>query len=211
MHGAGPHERAGKDAFMEVRSPAEEATEGYRIVERLGTCNIVLIGMMGAGKSSVGRRLAQILHLPFVDADSEIETAANLSVAEIFATYGEAHFRDGEQRVLARLLATGPKVLATGGGAFMNEETRENCRRNGIAVWLQAEVPVLLERVRKKSNRPLLERQNPELVLKNLLREREPTYALADLTVASRDGPHQAVTAEIVRALGRYLDAEEKT
>ncbi len=195
---------------MEARSPADEATEGYRIVERLGTRNIVLIGMMGAGKSSVGRRLAQILHLPFVDADSEIETAANLSVAEFFATYGEAHFREGEQRVLARLLATGPKILATGGGAFMNEETRENCRRNGIAVWLHAESPVLLERVRKKSNRPLLERQNPELVLKNLLREREPTYALADIKVASHDGPHQLVTMEIIRALGRFLDGDEK-
>lgn len=195
---------------MEARSPAEEATEGYRIVERLGTCNIVLIGMMGAGKSSVGRRLAQTLHLPFVDADSEIEAAANLSIAEIFATYGEAHFREGEQRVLARLLATGPKVLATGGGAFMNEETRANCRRNGITIWLQAEIPVLLERVRKKSNRPLLDQQNPELVLKNLLREREPTYALADIIVASRDGPHQLVTAEIVHALGHYLDGDDK-
>lgn len=196
---------------MEARSPTEEVTEGYRIVERLGTRNIVLIGMMGVGKSSVGRRLAQILHLPFVDADSEIETAANLSIAEIFATYGEAHFREGEQRVLARLLATGPKVLATGGGAFMNEETRENCRRNGITIWLQAEIPILLERVRKKSNRPLLERKNPELVLKNLLREREPTYALADIKVASREGPHHLVTTEIVQALGRYLDGEQGT
>jgi len=195
---------------MEARSPVEEAIEGYRIVERLGTRNIVLIGMMGVGKSSVGRRLAQILHLPFVDADSEIEAAANLPIAEIFATYGEAHFREGEQRVLARLLTSGPKVLATGGGAFMNEETRANCRRNGITIWLQAEVSVLLERVRKKSNRPLLERKNPELVLKNLLREREPTYALADIIVASREGPHQLVTAEIVQALRRYLDGDEK-
>ena len=194
---------------MEARSPAEETAEEYRIVERLGTRNIVLIGMMGAGKSSVGRRLAQILHLPFVDADAEIEKAANLAIADIFANYGEAHFREGEQRVLARLLATGPKVLATGGGAFLNQETRDNCRQNGISIWLRAEVPVLLERVRKKSNRPLLDCADPETVLRNLLRDREPTYGLADITVASHDGPHQIVTSAILRALGDYLDRNE--
>ena len=126
---------------------------------------------------------------------SEIEKAANLSIAEIFANYGEAHFREGEKRVVARLLATGPAVLATGGGAYMNEETRERCRAEGVTIWLKADAPVLLDRVRKKGNRPLLDRPDPEAVMRQLLAEREPIYALADITIASREGPHQAVSA----------------
>ena len=159
---------------------------------------------MGAGKTSIGRRLANLLHLPFLDADSEIEKAANLSIPEIFASYGEGEFREGEKRVVARLLAGGPAVLATGGGAFMSEETRERCRVEGVTVWLRADVPVL-ERVRKKGNRPLLERDDPESVMRKLLAEREPIYALADITVASREGPHQAVVGEIVAALDAHL------
>ena len=129
-----------------------------------GHRSIVLVGMMGAGKTSIGRRLANVLHLPFLDADAEIEKAANLTIAEIFAHYGEAHFREGERRVVARLLASGPAVLATGGGAFMSEETRERCRAHGVTIWLKADVPVLLERVRKKGNRPLLRHPDPEAV-----------------------------------------------
>jgi shikimate kinase len=168
---------------MEARQAVADGEQIDRVVARLGKKCIVLVGMMGAGKTSVGRRLANLLHLPFLDADGEIEKAANLSIAEIFATYGEAHFREGEKRVVARLLANGPAVLATGGGAFMNEETRERCRTEGVTIWLKADAPVLLERVRKKGNRPLLDRADPEAVMRDLLAEREPIYGLADIVI----------------------------
>jgi len=190
---------------VEARQAIAESDQIERVLARLGKRSIVLVGMMGAGKTSIGRRLANLLHLPFLDADSEIEKAANLSIAEIFASYGEGEFREGEKRVVARLLAGGPAVLATGGGAFMSEETRERCRAEGVTIWLRADVPVLLERVRKKGNRPLLERDDPESVMRKLLAEREPIYALADITVASREGPHQAVVGEIVAALDAHL------
>ena len=190
---------------MEARQAIVENDQIERVLARLGKRCIVLVGMMGAGKTSIGRRLANLLHLPFLDADSEIEKAANLTIAEIFASYGEAEFREGEKRVVARLLAGGPAVLATGGGAFMNEETRERCHAEGVTIWLKADVPVLLERVRKKGNRPLLNRDDPESVMKTILAEREPTYALADITVASREGPHQAVVGEIIAALDAHL------
>jgi shikimate kinase len=190
---------------MDARVAAPESEEVERVLSRLGDRNIVLIGMMGAGKSSIGRRLANVLHLPFVDADAEIEKAANQSIAEIFATYGEPHFREGERRVLARLLAAGPAVLATGGGAFMSEETRENCHQRGVTIWLKADVSVLLDRVRKKGNRPLLNQPDPELVMRKLLDEREPVYALADISISSREGPHQAMVTEILAALDIHL------
>jgi shikimate kinase len=192
---------------MEARQAVADGEQIDRVVARLGKKCIVLVGMMGAGKTSVGRRLANLLHLPFLDADGEIEKAANLSIAEIFATYGEAHFREGEKRVVARLLANGPAVLATGGGAFMNEETRERCRTEGVTIWLKADAPVLLERVRKKGNRPLLDRADPEAVMRDLLAEREPIYGLADIVIASREGPHQAVVSEILSALDAFLSA----
>jgi shikimate kinase len=190
---------------MDARHAVVGGDQIDRVVSRLGRRSIVLVGMMGAGKTSIGRRLANLLHLPFVDADTEIEKAANLTVPEIFEHYGEAHFREGEKRVLARLLASGPTVVATGGGAFMSEETRERCRESAVAVWLKADAPVLLERVRKKGNRPLLDRPDPDAVMRQLLAEREPIYRLADIVVASRDGPHQAVVAEIVAALDSHL------
>jgi shikimate kinase len=189
---------------MEARHAAENEQVG-RILERLGRRCVVLVGMMGAGKTSVGRRLAGALGLPFLDADAEIEKAANLTVPEIFEHYGEAHFREGEQRVVARLLASGPAVLATGGGAFMSEETRERCREQGVSVWLKADVPVLIERVRKKGNRPLLNSPDPEGALRRILAEREPIYALADIVIASREGPHQTVVADIVGRLDALL------
>ena len=166
-----------------------------------------LSGMMGAGKTSIGRRLANLMHLPFLDADAEIEKAANLDHRGDFRrTTARRDFREGEQRVVARLLASGPAVLATGGGAFMNAETRERCRENGVTIWLKADVPVLLERVRKKGNRPLLEdRRSGCRDAPTLLHEREPIYSLADIVVASREGPHQAVIAEIVGALESHL------
>ena len=130
-----------------------------QLLRDLGTRSIVLVGMMGVGKSSVGRRLAQAMNLPFVDADKEIEEAANRSIVEIFEAYGEAHFRDGEKRVIQRLLADGPQVLATGGGAFMNAETRDEIAEKGISVWLRAELNVLIARVKRKPTRPQTRRK----------------------------------------------------
>lgn len=170
--------------------------------------NIVLIGMMGAGKSSVGRRLAAVLDLPFVDADTEIELAANLTIAEIFSTYGEDHFRQGERKVIARLLGGGPRVIATGGGAFMNEKTRAEIGRRAISLWLKATVPLLMERVQRKANRPLLSDADPEAMIKRLLAIREPLYATADLIVASRDAPHAAIVDDALKALEDFLLCE---
>ena len=193
---------------MEARQAIAEEAPVDRVLSRLGDRCIVLLGMMGAGKTSIGRRLATVLHLPFVDADVEIERAANLSIPEIFSHYGEAHFREGERRVVARLLSSGPAVLATGGGAFICEETRARCREHGVTVWLKADVSVLLERVRKKGNRPLLEKPDPDGVMRQLLAEREPVYALADIAVASREGPHHALVGEIIAALDAHLAKE---
>jgi shikimate kinase len=190
---------------MEARQAVADGEQIDRILARLGKRCIVLVGMMGAGKTSIGRRLANLLHLPFLDADAEIEKAANQTIAEIFEHYGEEHFREGERRVVARLLANGPAVLATGGGAFMSEETRDRCRADGVTIWLKADAPVLLERVRKKGNRPLLNKPDPEGVMRVLLAEREPIYGLADIVIASREGPHQAVVGEIVTALDAFL------
>uniref|UniRef100_A0A9E8CRD9 Shikimate kinase n=1 Tax=Bosea sp. NBC_00436 TaxID=2969620 RepID=A0A9E8CRD9_9HYPH len=172
----------------------------------LGMRAIVLVGMMGSGKSSVGRRLATRLGLPFVDADTEIETAAHMTIPEIFAQRGEAEFREGERRVISRVLTTrAPLVLATGGGAFMNAETRARVKELGISVWLKAEPDVLMRRVRKRSNRPLLATADPEATLRRMLAEREPVYALADITIQSSDEPHEIVVGETIAALGDYL------
>ena len=172
----------------------------------LGQRAIVLVGMMGSGKSSVGRRLAARLGLPFVDADTEIETAAHMTIPEIFAQRGEAEFREGERRVISRVLTTrAPLVLATGGGAFMNAETRARGKELGISVWLKAEPDVLMRRVRKRSNRPLLQTADPEATLRRMLAEREPVYALADITIQSSDEPHEIVVGETIAALGDYL------
>jgi shikimate kinase len=163
--------------------------------------SLVLVGLMGCGKSSIGRRLASRLGLPFIDADEEIEAAAGKSIAEIFADHGEAHFRDGERKVIARLLGNGPQVLATGGGAFMNAETRETIGSRGISIWLRAELPVLMRRVTKRDTRPLLNTGDPEATMRRLMAERYPVYALADVTVESRDMPHDQMVGEIIEAL----------
>jgi shikimate kinase len=162
---------------------------------------LVLVGMMGAGKTSVGRRLAHALGLPFRDADAEIETAAACSINEIFERYGEPAFRAGERKVIARLLREPPHVLATGGGAFMDGETRDQIKENGISVWLKANVDLLLERVKRKDNRPLLRNTDSRSALVRLMAEREPVYALADITVESDDGPHDTVVKRIIAAL----------
>jgi shikimate kinase len=168
--------------------------------------SIVLVGMMGVGKSSVGRRLAGRLSIPFIDADTEIEKAAGMSIAEIFARHGEPYFRSGEARVIARLLEGGPQVLATGGGAFMSADTRALIKVKGISIWLHAEFDVLLRRTSKRrSDRPLLQTDDPAETLRRLLAEREPTYALADLTVQSREVAHEAIVADMMTALAAFL------
>lgn len=185
-----------------------ESVDDARLVEQLGSRSIVLVGIMGCGKSTVGRRLAHRLQLPFVDADSEIERAANMSVAEIFATHGEPYFRSGEERVIARLMAEGPQVLATGGGAFMSDATRAVVADNGISVWLKADFETVMARVRKRASRPLLQNPDPEGTMRALLAKREPVYALADLAVHSREVPHEMVVEDIVAALTSFLPAE---
>ena len=174
------------------------------IRERLGARSIVLIGMPGCGKSALGRRLAPRLELPFVDVDEETEQAAGKSIKEIFADHGEAYFRDGERRVIARLLASGPQVMATGGGALLNEETRANIRRSGISVWVKADVALLVRRVTKRNSRPLFEGRDAETVVRDLMKARYPVYAaVADLVVESRDVPHEVIVSEIVEALAQ--------
>src|SRR5215510_9452392 len=165
----------------------------------LGTRSIVLIGMPGCGKSALGRRLAPRLALPFVDVDEEIERAAGKSIKEIFAEHGEAYFRDGERKVIARLLASGLQVMATGGGALLNEETRANIRRSGVSVWVKADVALLVRRVTKRNSRPLFDGRNAETVVRDLMQARYPIYqAVADITVESRDVPHEIIVGEIV-------------
>ena len=183
-----------------VAAPGDAA-----LVAALGARSVVLIGMMGSGKSSIGRRLAARLAIPFVDADSEIEQAAGMTIAEIFERHGEPYFRAGEARVIARLLDHGPQVLATGGGAFMNKETRALIRAKAVSVWLKAELDVLMKRIKRRGDRPLLKSGDPAATLTALIAERYPVYAEADLTVLSRDVPHEAIVEEIVTAMRERL------
>jgi len=177
-----------------------------RITDALGPRSLVFVGMMGAGKTTLGRRVAARLALPFVDLDQEIEKAAALSVAEIFARHGETHFRDGERKVMARLLGDGPQVLATGGGAFMNAETRAAIAERAVSVWIEADPGVLFQRIRHKPTRPLLQNPDPEGTLRRLVAERYPVYALADVTVRSHDVSKEAMTEEILSALAAHFD-----
>ena len=164
---------------------------------------IVLVGLMGVGKSTVGRRLAQRLRLPFADADEEIETAAGMPIAEIFDRYGEPYFRDGERRVIARLIDGTPKVIATGGGAFINEETRALILAEAIAIWLDASPEVLAERVKRRDTRPLLRDRDAKEVLTELAAKRNVFYALAPIHIASQRSPHEATVAAILKAIGK--------
>src|SRR6478672_6108655 len=175
----------------------------------LGRRSVVLVGMMGAGKSSVGRRLAARLGIAFVDADVEIEKAAGMTISEIFAAQGEAYFRAGETRVIARLLEGGPQVLATGGGAFMNADTRAAIRLKGISVWLRATVEVLNRRIKRRGDRPLLKDSDPVDTLRRLIDERYPTYAEANFTVESRDVPHETIVDEIIECLRSGIQTAE--
>ena len=189
-----------------AQNDAYAAIPAAPILPRLGQRSIVLVGMMGVGKSSIGRRLAARLSIPFTDADAEIEKAAGMSISDIFARNGEAYFRSGEARVIARLLESGPQVLATGGGAFMNADTQALIKLKGVSIWLNAEFDVLLRRTSKRRNdRPLLQTDDPAETLRALLAAREPTYALADLTVQSREVAHDAIVADILAALDSFL------
>jgi shikimate kinase len=183
-------------ATHELAAPSEAA-----VVAALGRRSVVLVGMMGAGKSSIGRRVALRLGIQFVDADAEIEKAAGMSIPDIFAVRGEAEFRAGEARVIARLLQGGPQVLATGGGAFMNADTREAIAAMGISVWLKAEFDILMKRIRRRHDRPLLKTEDPAATLRQLMEDRYPIYAQADVTVQSREVPHDKIVDEIVSAL----------
>ena len=190
----------------EITAPASASTSPEAdILAALGTRLIVLVGMMGAGKSTIGRRLAARLRLRFVDADGEIETAAGMTIPEIFEIHGESYFRDGEARVIARLLEDGPAVLATGGGSFMREETRGRIGTRAISIWLKADADVIMRRVRRRADRPLLRTTDPAATVGRLMMEREPVYQHADLTICSRDVPHDKIVDECVEALHARL------
>ena len=195
-------------ADIALQNDGSATASAATVLAALQRRSIVLVGMMGVGKSSIGRRLAARLGIPFVDADSEIEKAAGMSIAEIFARHGEPYFRSGEARVIARLLDGGPQVLATGGGAVMNPDTRAAIKTKGVSIWLSAEFDVLVRRINKRKNdRPMLLTADPAATLRALLAEREPIYAQADLTVQSREVPHEAIVTEIMSALGAFLKA----
>ncbi len=167
----------------------------------LGSRNLILVGLMGAGKSSVGRITAQQLGIPFIDSDAEIERVSRMSITELFAAYGEEEFRALEGRVMKRLLKGGPRVVSTGGGAFINDRTRKHIKRGGLSVWLKADIDVLWERVNKRDTRPLLKTENPKQTLENLMNARYPVYELADLTVISRDVRKELMAEEVLKAL----------
>jgi len=183
-------------------SASASATQDAEIAAALGKRSVVLVGMMGAGKSTIGRRLALRLRLPFLDADTEIELAhAGMTIPEIFTSYGEPYFRNGEARVIARLLDNGPGVLATGGGAFMREDTRSRIRDKAISIWLKVDADIIMRRVKRRADRPLLQTADPEATVGRLISEREPIYRHADLTVWSRDVPHEKIVDECIESL----------
>lgn len=176
----------------------------------LGQRNLVLVGLMGAGKSSVGRLVAQQLGIPFVDTDVEIERVSRMSITELFAAYGEQEFRALETRVIKRLLRGGPRVVSTGGGAFINDSTRLHVKRGSLSVWLKADLDVLWDRVNKRDTRPLLKTENPKQTLENLMNARYPIYAEADITVLSRDVSKEAMVKEVLAAIAEGRAAESK-
>ena len=179
------------------------------IRSRLLGRSVVLVGLMGSGKTSVGRTLARTLGLPFTDADKEVESAAGCSIEDFFEAYGEKAFRVGEERVMARLLSGGPQVLACGGGAFMNTKTRARIAEHGVSVWLRADLDVLLRRTRRRSGRPLLKDGDPRAILRHLIEERYPVYAEADIVVDTGDEPRETTVDRIETALDRVLGAAE--
>ena len=179
------------------------------LLAALGARSVVFVGLMGAGKTAIGRKVAGMLGLPFIDSDHEIESVSRMTIPELFEQYGETEFRSLEQRVILRLLENGPQVLSTGGGAFMNPQTQEAVHAHGVSVWLKADLDLLMERVSKKQNRPLLRNDDPRGVLARLMDERYPVYAKADITVTTRDERKDVIAAETVEALARHLGPAE--
>ncbi len=198
------------ERLMNENMDNQDAMNGEPVPNPAGGRVIVLVGLMGAGKTTVGRRLANRLGVPFVDADAEIEAAAGMTIPEIFAQHGEQHFRAGERKVIARLLQENGGVLATGGGAFMDPDTRAQIKRDGVSVWLRAEVALLLRRVARRNNRPLLKQGDPAEIMTRLRDERYPVYAEADITVDSTDVPHEEIVDAIIAALQRYFSDPER-
>lgn len=192
---------------MNAQSAVETDVDQAALLEKLGQRSIVLVGLMGAGKTAIGRKVATALGLVFIDSDQEIEDVSRMSIPELFELYGEPEFRALEQRVIARVLEGGPQILSTGGGAYMNAHTREAIASNAVSVWLKADLDLLMERVSKKQNRPLLKNDNPRAVLERLMNERYPVYAHADLTVVTRDERKEVIAAEVIEALDRHLSA----
>ncbi|NRP69916.1 Shikimate kinase 1 [Ensifer psoraleae] len=184
------------------------ATLAERAKLALGKRNLVFIGLMGAGKSAIGRLTAQALGVPFIDSDHEIERVSRMTISELFAAYGEEEFRALEARVLKRLLRSGPRVVSTGGGAYINERSRRQIKKGGVTVWLNAELDVLWERVSKRDTRPLLKTENPKQTLENLMRARYPIYAEADLTVLSRDVKKEMIVEEVLTAVADRQKAQ---
>lgn len=191
---------------METVDPAHAGLK-----DRLGGRSVVFVGLMGAGKTAIGRKVAQMLGLAFVDSDHEIETVSRMTIPELFERYGEPEFRALEERVVGRLVKDGPQVVSTGGGAFMNAHTREAIARDGISVWLKADLDTLMARVAKKPNRPLLKAPDPRAVMERLMAERYPVYGLADITVTTRDVRREEIMAEVLEALSSWLDREERS
>lgn len=192
---------------MDHPQPRFSETEIAQLARRIDR-PVVLVGMMGVGKSSVGKRLGAMLHWPFVDADDEIEASARMTIPEIFATYGEDYFRDGERRVISRLLSDEQRkrtVIATGGGAFCNEATRELILERAVAVWLDSDVDTLVERTARKDNRPLLRDGNPREILSRLRDEREPHYSRAPIHVVSASGPHTQTVNRVLQGIAQWL------
>src|ERR1700716_1937595 len=190
----------------ETASPASSnSSQEAEISAALGTRSIVLVGMMGAGKSTIGRRLSARLRLPFLDADTEIEAAAGMSISDIFETHGEPHFREGGARVIARVLEGGPAVIATGGGAFMRDETRSRIGGKAVSIWLKADADIIMRRVNPRADRRLRQPADPAATVGRLIREREPVYQHADITIWSRDVPHEKIVDECIEALHSWL------
>ncbi|TIS56376.1 shikimate kinase [Mesorhizobium sp.] len=192
--------------------PANPPGESHAaLLGRLGDRSIVFVGLMGAGKTAIGRKVAAMLALPFIDSDQEIESVSRMTVPELFERYGETEFRALEQRVILRVLENGPQVLSTGGGAFMNAQTREAIASHGVSVWLKAELDLLMDRVSKKQNRPLLKSADPRAVLKQLMTDRYPVYAAADVTVPTRDDRKEVIAAEVVDAICAHFGIQQPT
>jgi shikimate kinase len=193
---------------MTSETPHDPTDDMAELLKRLGTRSIVFVGLMGAGKTVIGRRVATMLDLPFIDSDHEIETVSRMTIPDLFQRYGEPEFRALEQRVIQRVLEGGPQVLSTGGGAFMNAQTREAVAAHGISVWLKADIDTLMERVGRKPTRPLLQNADPRSVMERLMAERYPVYATADVTVLTREERKEVIADEVLAALDEFLDGQ---